>query len=205
MLIYAFDLSGSFSSISQFLKYNLWNNIMILPAPDDWKTIFSAGAIGVSLVSLLFARRSWLQTNRPIVSATVETFSGGNRAITYNLVVSNTGNRPAVNVRLFVNEIELNAAMSFDSKNCDESGKVDYNNILRCFSEKGEIALLRNGADVSNSFAYTSGNGKSFWIYDARIPIIIKYFDLEGRKYNASQKLIVKDSEGFAGGMWSKK
>ncbi|BES83372.1 hypothetical protein PEC302110_04690 [Pectobacterium araliae] len=85
---------------------------MSLSNPDDWKTVLSVLALVLSIVSFMFTRRSWLQSNRPIVSASVETHAGGNESIAYNLVLSNTGNRPAINVRIRVKEVEIDACIS---------------------------------------------------------------------------------------------
>lgn len=174
---------------------------MSWPSPDDWKTIVSSLALGVSLISLWFARRSWLQSNRPIVSAVVETHAGGNETIAYNLAVTNTGNRPAVNVKLCTNTEAIEKCMAqwvekFRGPN------TTYAQVMRCFSEDGEIPLLINGKTMTNSFAYTRGDDQTFWRYGASLPITISYSDLDGRKYRTSQIIKIKDSAAFAGSMW---
>jgi hypothetical protein len=73
---------------------------------------------------------------------------------------------------------------------------------MRCFSEEGEIPLLLNGKNMTNSFGYTRGDDRTFWLYGASMPITISYADLEGRQYCTSQVLRIKDSAAFAGGMW---
>lgn len=62
--------------------------------------VLSTWAILVAMVSLLVSFQLWRKTNRPVVSAAVVTHSGGNIAILYNLIVYNSGNRPATNTRL---------------------------------------------------------------------------------------------------------
>lgn len=170
-------------------------------SPDDWKTIVSTLALVVSLISLWFARKSWLQSNRPIVSAIVETHAGGNESIAYNLAVTNTGNRPAVNVLLSVDVKAIEDCMAQWVEKIRGPGTT-YVQVMRCFSEEGEIPLLLNGNTMTNSFAYTTGDDHTFWRYGASLPIKISYSDLDGRKYSTSQVIRIKDSAAFAGGMW---
>lgn len=181
---------------------NVWSHNVSWLSPDDWKTIVAALALGVSLISLWFARRSWLQTNRPIVSAAVETHAGGNESIAYNLAVSNTGNRPAINVRLCVNTKAIEECMAPWVEKM-RGPSTTYAQVMRCFSEDGEIPLLINGKTMTNSFAYTRGDNGTFWRYGASLRISISYGDLDGRHYCTSQVIRIKDSAAFAGGMWS--
>ncbi|MEI7418786.1 MULTISPECIES: hypothetical protein [Pectobacterium] len=174
---------------------------MSLPSPDDWKTTLSVLALMLSIVSFIFTRKSWLQSNRPIVSASVETHSGGNESIAYNLVLSNTGNRPATNVCIRVKEIEVDACISEWVKNHKTTNAI-YSNVMRCFSDDGEIPLLLNGKSMVNSFGYTCADEQTFWLYGVSLPVEIKYCDLDGRTYKSKQIIRVKDSEGFAGGVW---
>lgn len=175
---------------------------MSLPSPDDWKTILSILAFCLSLVSFWFSRKSWLQTNRPIVTATVETHRGGNEAITYNLVVSNTGNRPATDVHIHAKINDVEACIAEWVKQSIVPDSI-YSAVLRCFSDEGKIPLLLNGKSLTNSFGYTSHGNRTFWLYGVNLPIKIEYYDLDGRKYESIQTLKVKDSDGFAGGIWS--
>ena len=168
---------------------------------DDWKMLISGAALVVSFFSLWFSRKNWLQSNRPIVSAAVETHAGGNESIAYNLVVTNTGNRPAVNVRLCVATNAIEKCMApwvekFKGEN------TTYAHVLRCFSDEGEIPLLINGKNMTNSFGYTRGDEQTFWRYGATLRVTISYSDLEGRKYCVHQPIRIKDSASFAGGMW---
>jgi hypothetical protein len=67
---------------------------------EEIRTSLAAFAVAVSLASLYLSRRLWLQSNRPIVTAAIVDYASGNMGAVFNLVVSNTGNRPATNVRL---------------------------------------------------------------------------------------------------------
>ncbi|WP_407353292.1 hypothetical protein [Luteimonas sp. R10] len=73
-------------------------------------SILSIAAVAVALVSLCFAVYSWRQANRPLVSARVTSHSGGNVGIALNLLVENTGNRPARDIRFIVKESDVRAA-----------------------------------------------------------------------------------------------
>ncbi|MEL7630298.1 hypothetical protein AAGW04_15040 [Pectobacterium aroidearum] len=175
---------------------------MSLPSPDDWKTILSVLALVLSVFSFLFTRRSWFQSNRPIVSAAVETHDGGNESIAYNLVLSNTGNRPATNVRIRVKESDIDACLSEWVRSQKVKNAI-YSGVMRCFSDDGEIPLLLNGKSMKNSFGYTRGDQQTFWHYGASLPVEIEYCDLDARKYKSKQMIRIKDSDGFAGGVCS--
>jgi hypothetical protein len=126
-------------------------------------------ALGVSLASFWFARRSWLQSNRPIVSAAVETHAGGNESIVYNLAVSNTGNRPAANVRLRASAVSVDACVAEWVKNF-KGIHTTFEGVMRCFTDEGEIPLLLNGKTMINSFGYTRGDDQTFWHYGSSLP-----------------------------------
>ena len=55
----------------------------------------AAAALIVSILSFYFSIKSWRESNRPIVSARVTSANGGEEGTALNLVVENTGNRPA--------------------------------------------------------------------------------------------------------------
>ncbi|WP_225085945.1 hypothetical protein [Pectobacterium colocasium] len=178
---------------------------MPIPILDGWITIISLFlsllAVSISLVSFVFTRRSWFQSNRPIVSAAVETHAGGSELIAYNLVLSNTGNRPATNVRIRVKESDIDACLSEWVKENKTTNSI-YSDVMRCFSDDGEIPLLLNGRSMVNSFGYTCADEQKFWRYGVSLTVEIKYCDLDGRKYKSNQTIRIKDSEGFAGGIW---
>src|SRR4051812_28354436 len=94
---------------------------------------FSTAALVVSLISFYFARKSWRESNRPLVVARIVTHSGGNVGTTLDLLVENTGNRPAKNIRLTVDPEALKTALA---PNASDSHKKQVDN---CFSERGII------------------------------------------------------------------
>lgn len=169
---------------------------------DLIRTVFTGVAVLVSFSSLTFSWLSWRQTHRPIVCCVVKTHSGGNSAVTYDLVVRNTGDRPATNIRLSIVEADL---LSIVAEDVDRD--VDMNrtlsSVLRCFDRKMMIPVLENGESVSNGFGYSKGDCGSFWKYGSYLPIRIDYKDLNGRKFSSRQQLRIWDSDGFAGGYWS--
>lgn len=170
----------------------------MLISSDDIKTIISAIAIGISIASLFISRKSWLQSNRPIVTAFLST-TGGNTAAIFNLVISNTGNRPATNIRLYAKTEDIESL--FD-KNASEDKK---SSTRLCFSEKSLIPILRNGEDIETAFgAYAPTAENHPWLnYDVQINITVKYSDLDGRRYTSAMPLRLFSRTGFAGSEWS--
>jgi len=157
--------------------------------------VVSILAAGISGVSLYWAFKSWKETHRPLITAKVATHKSGNEATTLNLVVSNTGNRPAKNVRLFVDQSVLER--SFAAGPEDPLRKdVEY-----CFSDF--IAVLPNSTSVWNSFGcFSASQNDKTWKEPTIINITIKYEDLDGRTYSHDQPLRIRADDGFAGGFW---
>ena len=169
---------------------------------ETLRTIFMGIATLVAVFSFFTTIRLWQKTNRPIISAFIETHSTGNMATTYNLLVINSGNRPAVNIRTI---------LKIDDKKFQECITQELNHrnvqaIKKCFSSEGEIPLLVNQEKVSNYFGLTSTKTEdNIWKYRSSLPIEIRYQDLDGRKYISKQTLVVKYSKAFAGHEWSEK
>ncbi|WP_412517318.1 hypothetical protein [Shewanella algae] len=153
-------------------------------------------ALFLSVFSYLFTRRSWFENNRPIITAEIKTHSAGSMAITYNILVHNTGNRPAADVLLTTNEESIKRLLA------ESSTPAVAKEIRSIFSDAGEIALLHSGETVSNGFGHTSGGDNSPLNYGVKLPIRITYRGLSGKKYKTKQNLILKDSECFAGSGW---
>ncbi|WP_162044348.1 hypothetical protein [Undibacterium sp. YM2] len=167
-------------------------------APDDVKTAISILAFAVSLFSLYVTRINWIQSNRPVISAFVDEHSSGNMAATYNLIIANTGSRPAVNVQLHASQEKLSSLLDVNA----ESEKLD--SISMIFSSQSKISLLRNGEELSTSFGATINNPseKPWLCYGTEIEISISYQDLEGRKHKSKQPLKIYAREGFGGNVW---
>lgn len=152
----------------------------------------------IAIISFVNNRWFWWQSNRPIVSALVETHSAGNIATMFNLTVLNSGSRPAINIKLTIDDYQ-------EFEKCIEN--LDNNmieHITRCFSEYATIPLLINGEKKSNSFGTTSIQEEdNIWKYGSSFSITINYKDLENKKYKSKLVLHIKDSKAFAGGSWS--
>jgi hypothetical protein len=164
----------------------------------NYASLFISGAAAiVAILSFYFAIKSWRETNRPIVIARVTTRKSGDVATLLNLVLENTGNRPAKNVRLRVNRDDLASVMLAEENNPLKSG------IENCFSANTFIPILDNGRQVSNSFGMFSINKKnSTWRPNSVLPIRLFYEDLDGRKFNHNISLLIADDTGFAGTFW---
>jgi hypothetical protein len=150
----------------------------------------------VSLLSLAFAFYSWRQANRPLVTARVATATGGNQAITLNLLIENTGNRPARSIRLSVDPKALEDAMN---ANRDTNPVKD---VERVFREDNVIPVLANGRSTSNAFGFLS-QGPCTWRVGARLPITVRYRDLGRRRFCTTFLLVLQDDAGFAQTTWS--
>jgi hypothetical protein len=165
---------------------------------EEIRTLFTASALLLSVLALIFTRKSWFESNRPIVTAEIVTHSGGSVAIIYNLVVHNTGTRPATDIRIKADEKCLQKAIN---EKADNNLKME---ILHCFSDEGRIPLLHHQSKTSNGFGLTSSKETTnVLIYQSVIPIEIIYKDIYGKNYSTKQDLVVKDSEYFAGSGWS--
>lgn len=162
-------------------------------------------ALVMSGVALWVTNRLWVRANRPIVSAFVQTNSSGNQARAYDIVVVNSGSRPAVDVQLRVKEADLLAALA-EGVESSPLHKTLLADVRRCFSSYGDISLLLNNQTKTNSFGYTgpAGGHGTFWKPDASFEVTIAYGDLDKRSFNSTLPLHIRDSESFAGGAWGK-
>lgn len=158
--------------------------------------ILSSAAVILSIVSLMLSHRTWRETYRPIVTARVKTHAGGNVAILFSLIVENTGNRPAINVRLSVDATTLKAAMPPECT-------IDPGPINKCFDPHWAIPILANGRETSNYFGKTCEGDECQWVPEARFPVTIRYDDLDGHAYESRVDLFIADTDGFAGSHYS--
>lgn len=158
--------------------------------------IIAGLALIISATSLFFSRRSWRETYRPILVARVTTVSAGNLACCYNLQVENCGNRPAKNVQLRASEDGLRAALNPKASEAPEG-------IFACFTEKGVIHVLANGASTCAYFGSTGINEKqATWIPDAKFDVEIAYEGLDGAHYSATIPLQISPGPSFTGWSW---
>jgi len=156
----------------------------------------SAAAFLVSIISFYYSRRAWNESNRPLVTARVSSLGmGGNAAIPLSIVVENTGNRPAKNIRLSVDKAKLNSSLLVN-----ESDSL-RRQIERCFSDEGFIPVIANGRQVSNSFGLLCEDGPT-WKGD-RLEIQVSYQDLDDRSFKHTIPLKIGEDAGFASGFWT--
>ncbi len=168
----------------------------------DYKIILNFISPAISATSLYLTRRFWLSANRPIVSASIVSIDKPLETILYNLAVYNTGNRPATSIKIHASKENIDKIIDL---NDSENSKALIEDIYKCFDSETVIPLLINGKEAFNSFGLTSpGSGDNVLKYNANLPIVITYSDLEHRKYKSQQVLVVRSSQGFAGGRWTK-
>ena len=153
--------------------------------------ILAVVAIAISLLSLGFAVYSWREANRPMVVARVTTESGGNVGISLNLLVENTGNRPAQDVELIAKEADVRAA---------SAQAIVPKDAERCFFTGIRIPVLANGRRSTNAFWHL-GHADS-WRAGAEIPVTVRYRDLNGRRFSNKHRLVLADDAGFAQTFW---
>lgn len=165
---------------------------------DDFKTGMAVAALLISFISLYFTKTNWIQSNRPIVTAFVTEHSSGNMAATFNLVIANTGNRPAVRVQMHATPEKIKRLLESNAPR-NHIRMIESN-----FLKSSEIPLLRNGEELTTSFgAFTKNPNEDPWLkYGSETEIIIKYQDLHGRKFESIQPLKIYAREGFGGGVW---
>jgi hypothetical protein len=158
--------------------------------------IINAFSILVAIAALVFSMYSWREANRPFVSAHVSSHASGNFAIALDLIIENTGNQPAVDVRLTAQLADvqrvlpehLNGAMPEDAQ--------------RCFFSDVTVPLLANGRTISNAFGCLAENSDATWQQGSQLPITITYKNLKGRRFKEKLTLLLADDTGFAQTSW---
>jgi len=164
---------------------------------EDWKLAISIAALAASLISLYFTKVNWLQSNRPVVTAFVTEHHSGNEAATFDLVLANTGNRPAVRVRLVASHENIRKLLE------PTISERHFEMIEHNFLSRSEVPLLRNGEELVTSFGAFTPNAEGKWLnYGAETEISVAYQDLEGRSYESKQPLKIYARHGFGGGVW---
>ncbi len=163
----------------------------------SWNLAIAVAAFIASLASLYFTRVNWIQSNRPVVTAFVTEHRAGNVAATFNLVLANTGTRPAVRVQLVASPETVKKLLEHDA------AEKHVQMIQSVFEPKSEVALLRNGEELTTSFGAFTPDGSAGWLnYGAEVDIEVRYQDLDGRSFVSKQPLKVYARDGFGGGSW---
>ncbi len=166
-------------------------------------------AVVVSLISLAFSVFSWRESHRPIVTARLRVREeSGNAGAALELIVENTGNRPAVNIRLTADPEALNE--TFLAPKGDPLRKdIEY-----CLSGEPFIPCLDPGKAVTNAFGAFQDKDltgeDSTWVYKSTFDIEITYSGMKERwwpprTYTTVVPIWIVDNTGFALGYWGKK
>lgn len=170
---------------------------------EEFRTFFAGLALVFSLISILWSWRTWRESNRPIVTVQVESVDDREGPIAYNLVVSNSGTRPALNIRMTVVEAHLLECISPNvASNPKMAGHLA--GVKRCFSSDAKIPVVLPGRSVSNSFGYSgTQTGGEFWKYGSSFVVTLEYIDIPGHRYCTNMPIVIRDTKGFAGGIWN--
>jgi len=160
--------------------------------------VFSFIAILVSIGTAILLYRNRVETNRPIVTVLLESDSG-NIATPLTIRIYNTGNTPALDITLDAYKKDIDKAL------VDSVLEVHKKMIFKSLSKENIIPVIHNNSSVHNSFGLISNNEDNVFHLNSKIPIIIKYKDIQGRSYHQSQTLIIKITDNFAGSCWTEK
>ncbi|MGB3269051.1 MAG: hypothetical protein WBA65_03755 [Rhodanobacter sp.] len=158
--------------------------------------LISLGSLLAAIFSVYFTVRLWRKTNRPLVTARIAAHSGGNSGISLDILVENTGTRPALNVRLYAKSKDIRAAMLA----CDGTTEIQRD-ATRIFFSDVSIPALPNGRMMSNAFGCLGQEGGD-WHPGAKIPIEVSYSGMDGARYNDPGVLLLHDDSGFAQTSW---
>jgi hypothetical protein len=112
-----------------------------------------------------------------------------------NIVVENSGNRPAKDIVLHAKRADVVAAM--------QGGAEVSHAAKRCFFSDVFIPVLLNGRDTSNGFGKL-GNSPGDWRVGAVIPVRVTYGDLGRRRFSTKLRLLLASDTGFAQSFWRK-
>lgn len=157
--------------------------------------LISLGSMLVAIFSVYFTVRLWRKTNRPLVTARISTHSGGNINIMLDILIENSGTRPAIDVQLQAREVDIRTAMLMpDGDDLPTDAK-------RVFLSNIVVPVLPNGRVLSNSFGCLGQDG--VWRPGARIPLKVLYRGVEGSRYIEQGELLLHDDAGFAQTSWS--
>jgi hypothetical protein len=160
------------------------------------EVVLSCAALGISALSLYLSSRLWNESNRPFITVRVEAHSDGNIRTPLNLIVENTGSRPALNVHLSVNSELLNGVLAATVPPTERSA------IEACFDRKFALPVLANGASRSNAFGAISSVDPQIWKNNSRLPIMVTYTDLDRRCFQSDQEILIAVNLGFAQTWW---
>ncbi|SEJ77151.1 hypothetical protein [Pseudomonas sp. NFR16] len=155
----------------------------------------AAASLLVAISSLTLTWRLWRKTNRPILTAWIASAAAGEKAIALNIVLENSGNRPAKDIKLVA--IKKHVLAALDHPN----GAEIPGDARHCFFSDKQISVLANGKRITNAFGHLGGESGA-WKSGGVIPLVIEYRGLENERYRARMNLILVDDNGFAQSSW---
>ncbi len=158
-------------------------------------TIISLISLIVSFIAMYVVYKNRLETNRPIVTALLES-NAKNIATALTLRLYNTGATPALDITIEAKKEDIEKAFI---ENAPEEYKKD---VFRSLSGDNVIPLILNNSSVQNAFGILSDNENNTFKLKSRIPIVIKYKNLYGHTYKQKQTLIIRITDYFAGSGW---
>ncbi|MCK5716567.1 MAG: hypothetical protein KAH77_03690 [Thiomargarita sp.] len=144
-------------------------------------------------ISLFFTFFLWKKSNRPIVSAEIVVEKSGVGVASFNLVIYNSGNRPATKITLHAKK--ENIEKLFFKNTSTQDKKIVYDIFD---SKESEIPLILNGKDTKTAFGVFSNTQKRLKM-GIELPITIIYLDNEGEKFSSKLSIMTKSSYGFGG------
>lgn len=141
--------------------------------------LISLGSMLVAIFSIYFTVRLWRKTNHPLVTARISTHSGGNINAMLDILIENSGTRPAFDVQLRARDADVRAAMlrSDEGDLPTEAKRVFFSDVV--------VPVLPNGSVLSNSFGCLGQDG--VWRPGARIPLKVLYRGMEGVQLHRSR------------------
>lgn len=149
----------------------------------------------VSMLALGMSFIFWRRQFRPIITACVKAVKGGSVGISYSLKIINSGSIPAKNIKIQLNESEVEQSLG------SGTSAEDKEKWLRSVN-KSSIHILQNGDSTSCYFGSTEINNSGFWKYGAEFHVVINYEGWFGYKYTETQLLKIQDLDSFTGYMW---
>jgi len=153
-------------------------------------------ALIVSLFSPFILYTNRLETNRPIVTVSLEEYNGGSLATPLNLKIYNMGNTPAIDVVLYSNKDDIDKILNNNINN------ELSDNVYKCLSKDNIIPIIYSKTNVVNAFGILTKESNTTFHCDSKIKINIFYKDIYGNNYKYYQILPIKPTKSFAELSW---
>lgn len=159
--------------------------------------VIAAVSAGIALLSVFMTRKNWSDSNRPVVSIYVDEKSSGPGITVFELLVTNTGARPALSVQLTAkpSDVDRLIADGADEKRRKQTREV--------FGAESRLTVLKPSETLMTSFGLATQNPGQQWLnYGIEIPVIVRYSDTEGKRWRTKTSLRTRPRQGFGGGVW---